>query len=288
MNRKEAYLAMLMHARKLGMERDAAHEIAMDVTGQTQGVPGELGANPFHRQLGPIRMFSKYPSIWAQMALDFASHPDPAVRRRALAYFTGMPVAAAAAGINALPFLIPRLMIGGAAIGGATDLYHHATGDADHTLGEDLSSPMRYPAKVTKELKDLSRYGFGEHPEFSSSGSPRGSHSAAAGVAGLLGFQTTGKAAQAAVVDDAYDFINKTTQRTTKASGQRRHDLRDALESGDHEAAQALMRQMSPAQLRDFQRRSGKSPYQLLLERVPKADRAEFEQRFKGRFEALK
>lgn len=292
-NRKDVYLGAMYHARKQGLDPAQAHEWAMEITTQTQGWPGELGSNPFHRQLGPLRMFTKYPSIWSQWAADIATHPDPVVRRRGLAMMLGVPIAGAAFGINALSFLIPRVGFSLPAAEGAKDLASHIpgvnqlTGPADHPLSEDLTptNALRYPGKVLKETKDFGRYGFGTHKEFDAGGSPKGEHSAWTGFLSLLGIESTERTGNRAVRDEAYDFITDRGQRATQEGREHRRDLREAIESGDTEAAAEAARQMSPAQIRDFYRRHNKTPYQLMLERVPKKDRAEFERRFKQRFQ---
>jgi hypothetical protein len=288
-NRKDVFLGAMYHARKQGLTPEQAHEWAMEVTAQTQGTPGELGANPFHRQLGPLRMFTKYPAIWGQWFADIASHPDPAVRRRGVGMMLGVGAVGAAAGVNVLPILFPRMGLSSPALKGAKDVLSHVPGQtlvdpADHGLGEDLDprTAFRYPAKVAKEATDVSRYGLGEHPEFDKSGNPRGEHSAWTGFLSLLGVDTTAKTAAADARNKAFDFTADATRKRAIESRENRGDLRDAIERGDRAAAADIARKMSPQQVRDFYRRNGKSPYQLMLERVPVKDRPEFERRFRG------
>lgn len=290
-NRKDVYLGAMYHARKQGLDARQAHEWAMEITAQTQGQPGELGSNPFHRHLGPARMFTKYPTIWAQWFADIVSHPDPAVRRRGAAYMLGVPLAGAAAGINAMSFLIPRLMLTIPAAAGALELASHipglneVTGKADHELKDDLTleGVARYPGKVVKEVKDVARYGFGEHPEFDKSGSPRGSHSAWEGFMSLLGVESSRKADVSGAREEAYQFIEDTTRRRDLEGRRAKTDLRDAIEGGEPRDAIEAVRRLTPQQVREFYRRNGKTPYHLLLERVPKKDRPEFERRFRAR-----
>lgn len=287
-NRKDVYLGVLQHARKQGLNPKEAHEFAMEITAQTQGQPGELGANPFHRQLGPLRMFTKYPGVWAQWVADIATHPDPAVRRRGLGYMLGVPAAAAGMGINAMSIVFPRLLLTAPAAMAAWDLASHTpgvnqiTGKADHTLGDDAKTPVRYPAKVGHEVKDFLRYGAGTHPEFDSSGNPRGSHEGWEGFLSLLGVDSMHKTDATAARNEAYGFTADSKRRQTMEGKENKHDLREAIESGDHAAAAEAAAKMSPAQVREFYRRNGKTPYQIMLERVPKADRPAFEQRFKS------
>lgn len=292
-NRKDVYLGAMIHARKQGLDPKAAHEWAMELTAQTQGTPGELGNNPFHRQLGPARMFLKYPSIWGQWVADITTHPDPAVRRRGLAYMLGVPATAAMAGINALPWLIPRLGLTLPAVAAASDVYGHITGESDHTFLEDLDPRRggkafvpRYLQKVGREVKDVARYGFGEHPEFDRGGTKRGEHSAFTGLASLLGIETFEKTSEQSTRDEAYRFTAAAQQRRAQESRHARQDLREAIESGNWDDAADAMRQLSPAQVREFYRRERKTPYQLMLERVPVKDRPEFERRFRERLEA--
>jgi diguanylate cyclase (GGDEF)-like protein len=291
-NRKDVYLGAMIHARKQGLNAKQAHEWAMEMTGQVNGTPGELGSNPYHRHLGPLRMFTKYPAIWTQHFTDIITHPDPAVRRRGVAYMLGVPAAGAMVGVNAMAIAFPRLMLALPAAAAAYDLAQHTpgvnmlTGKPDHDLKDDLSvdTVVRYPGKVIKETKDFARYGFGEHPEFDRSGSPTGAHSAVSGFASLLGIETTDKADTRAAKEDAHAFTDEATRRRDINSRDARQDLRDAIERGDQEAAAEASRRLTRAQQRDFYNRNRKSPYQLMLERVPKEKRAEFERRYKGRF----
>lgn len=294
-NRKDVYLGAMYHARKQGLDSAAAHEWAMEITAQTQGTPGELGANPFHRHLGPLRMFTKYPSIWGQWFADIVSHPDPAVRRRGAAYMLGVPIAGAALGVNTMAFMVPRLGLALPAAAAALDLASHVpglnsiTGEADHDLQDDASitGVSRYAGKVVKETKDFARYGLGDHPEFDRTGSPRGEHSAWSGFLSLLGVETSSKASDTSERNEAFEFTEDATRRKSIESRRNRSALREAIEGGDMEEAAEIAGRLTPQQRRDFYNRNKKSPYQLMLERVPKEKRAEFEEKFKDRMSRL-
>jgi hypothetical protein len=178
------------------------------------------------------------------------------------------------------------------AVAAGVDVYQHLTGDNDHTLMDDLNPRRggkafvpRYIQKVGHELKDLGRYGFGEHPEFDRSGTRRGSHSALSGLASLLGIETIERSSAQSAKDDAYRFSQEAQQRRARESRNAKQDLREAIESGNWDDAADAMRELSPAQVREFYRRERKTPYQLMLERVPKQDRPEFERQFRERLE---
>jgi diguanylate cyclase (GGDEF)-like protein len=289
-NRREVYLGAKDYATKRGLTEPQAHEWAMEITAQTQGQPGELGNNPFHRHLGPLRMFSKYPTVWASLLDDIVRHPDPGVRRRGLGMMLGVTAATAIVGVNALKFLVPGARTVGPALEALSDIKGHITGESDHPLSEDvnpfsLNSKLwpRYGTKAVKELRDFYRYGFGPHPEFDVGGSPRGEHSAYTGGLSLLGLETWERTKANWGREAAFKFSREAQQLRTRQSREYRRDLRDALESGDWDEAMEAMQNMTPDQLRYFYRQNRKTPYQQMLERIPKKDRAEFERQFRER-----
>jgi hypothetical protein len=265
----------------------------MEVTAQTQGTPGELGNNPFHRHLGPLRMFTKYPQIWGQWLADAAAHPDPGVRRRLVGYFLGFAAVQAVTGINTMNLMFPRLIPSSAAYSATKDVVSHIpglnvlTGPADHTMAEDIDPRrggklMRYPAKLTKELGDFARDGFGEHTERSPDGQARGTHSAMDGFLSLLGLESTQHSDQRAATNEAYDWIAENARKRGIQSRLSREDLARAIEGGDTDAQAAAAAKLSPAQLRSFYQQRQRDVYQRMRARVPTADRAEFDRKFKG------
>lgn len=293
-NRKDAYLSAIIATRAQGLNPKQAHEFAMEVTAQTQGTPGELGANPFHRQLGPLRMFTKYPSIWGQWLIDIATHPDPGVRRRGVGYFLGFGAAGAVTRISVGNMLFPRLMVSGVAAAAALDLAKHIpglnaiVGKPDHTLSEDLDprrgarSVARYPVKAGRELLHFGEYGFGPHADTKADGTPRGEHSAWEGFLSLLGLKSSRQAAEQKSLDEAYDWIAEKSRRRGIESRQAKQDLQRAIEASDNDAASVARKNLSPAQLRSFYKRRQQDRFQQLRERVPPADRPEFDRRFKA------
>lgn len=287
-NRKEVYLGAMYTARKQGLPPAAAHEFAMEITAQTQGTPGELGNNPFHRHLGPLRMFTKYPQIWGQWLVDAATHPDPGVRRRLVGYFLGFGAVGAVTGINVMNLLFPRLIPSSAAYKAAKDVVSHVpglnalTGPADHTIAEDIDPRrggkiIRYPVKAAKEIGDFARSGFGTHESRNATGQPTGEHSAWEGFLSLLGLESNRQATDRADTNAAYDWIAENTRKRNTASRLSRQDLARAIEEGDREAITTASRSLSRDQLRSFYQQMQRDRYQRMLARVPKADRAEFE-----------
>lgn len=294
-NRKDAYLAAMYAAKKQGLSSSAANEFAMEVTAQTQGTPGELGSNPFHRHLGPLRMFTKYPAIWGQWVADIASHPDPGVRRRGVGYFLGMAVVGAATGVSVGNILFPRIVPTATAGKAVKDFASHMpgldrlTGKPDHTLSEDLdprrggTALMRYPSKAFHELEHFGHEGFGEHADRRPDGTVKSTHTAMEGFMSLLGLKSERQADEQATLNDAYDWIAEKTRRHNIESRQSKQDLQNAIESGDRAGVAAATKGLSRDQLRSFYKRRQADRYSLLRERVPKADRAEFDRRYRDK-----
>jgi Spy/CpxP family protein refolding chaperone len=210
----------------------------------------------------------------------------------------------ATVGVDAWDVLMPRLMPGlpaGQAIWDAakhTPGLNQLTGKADHTVIEDIPSVTvpAYPRRVFREMKETMRYGLGEHPEFTQSGEPRGAHKGWEGLLALLGPETTGGgilgklgATGTATTRDkrqqAREYMVEARRTEGIKSRRNRSDLREAIESGDIQSAIEIRRRMTREQVRDFYRRNRKTPYQLALERVPKAKRADFERLFKDELE---
>ncbi len=299
-NRKDVYMSAIIATRQQGLTPAEAHEWAMEITAQTQGTPGELGNNPFHRHLGPLRMFTKYPAVWAQWLTDIATHPDPGVRRRGMGYFLGFSAVGAVTGINVMNLLFPRLMPGAAAYDATKDLVSHLpglnklTGPADHTLSEDLDPRRggkaaigRYPAKVWKEAEHFANpkggERFGTHVERTPEGAIRSEHSAWDGFLSLLGQSSQKKADDQDAINDAYTWIADRQRTDNIASRMSKQELQDAIEGGDREAAAKAAAKLTPDQRRAFYQKRNKDVYRRMLERVPRRHRAEFEREFQGR-----
>jgi diguanylate cyclase (GGDEF)-like protein len=294
-NRKDAYLAAMYASRKQGLTAGQAHEFAMEVTAQTQGTPGELGSNPFHRHLGPLRMFTKYPAVWGQWLADIATHPDPGVRRRGAGYFLGMSAVGAAMGISVgnilFPRLIPTATAGKAVLDFASHMpgLDHLTGKPDHTIGEDLdprrggTAIMRYPSKAFHELEHFGKEGFGPHADTKPDGTPRGEHTSWEGFLSLLGMKSSRQADEQAALNDAYEWVANRSRTQAIGARHARQDLQRAIEAGDQQAAAEATRGLSRTQLQAFYRRRQQDRYTLLRQRVPAADRAEFDRHFKAK-----
>jgi hypothetical protein len=297
LNQRRAYLGAIAVARKAGASPQEAHEWAVNVTESTQGVPRELGANPFHRHLGWVRMFTKFPTITTQVAHDVITNPDPVVRRRGLLLVAGAIGFSAITGINALDLILPRWRLANQAITGAVDATKHAADELlgehdplprpDHSLKEDLDPRRggkaltgRYPAKLAKELSDFGSDGFGAHEERAPDGTIRGEHSAVSGFLDLLGVKTNSKTAEQDNTDAMYQFVAEKARQRGIASRLSKQDLERALESDDHDAQAQAATGLSRAQLREFYRRRQQGRYQQLRGFVAKEDRAEFDRKF--------
>jgi hypothetical protein len=290
-NRQATFLGALKVAREAGSDRETAAGWARDVTNQVHGVYGEIGDNPVIRQLGPMRMLTKYPSVMSQYMSDVARHPDPGVRRRGLGFALGVTGLAAATGIAFTNLFFPHLQAAGSVfVDTAKDAYQHARGTADHSLLEDVDPrrggtmlSARYPAKLAKELGDFRQHGFGEHPQQTATGGPKAPHLGWEGFLSLLGLHSTRGTNEQQALDDAYGFVADAQRRRGIATRLSREDLARALAGGDPEAAASATRGLSPTQLRDFYRMRARGRYEQLLQRVPKPDRAEFERQFRDR-----
>jgi diguanylate cyclase (GGDEF)-like protein len=302
-NAEQAYLSALQAARRQGLSATEAHEVASYLTNLTQGVPGEFGQNPFLRHVGPLRLFTKYPTIWAEWLEAFIRHPDPSVRRRGAAYLLGMPVVLSALGLNPLYLVAPTLPLSPVAARGLQHAWAHAIGRADHPLTRDLdiSGPggggalPRWPVKLYREVQDWVRYGAGRHPEFSAAGEPTGAHTGIEGLLRLFGLGTlpTGllpaagvTSGESAELREARRFAAAAQARQTAESREARRRATQALEAGDLEGALAALERLSPAQRREYFRRRAMGPAEVARRRVPRAYREEFGEQFRRLIEA--
>lgn len=289
--RETSYLAAQTTARRQGLTPEQAHEFAIEITAQTQGVAGPFGANPFHRQLGPLRMFTKYPAIWSQWFLDMVKHPDPGVRRRAVGMMLGFGAVQGVTGISMANVLFPRVIPTFAAWEAGKDLVTHATGTADHALSEDIDPRRggsvltgRYPAKVAKEVGHFMDDGASPHTLTNPQGDPRGEHSATEGVLSLLGLKTERELKERKALDEAYDWIADESRKRNITSRLAKQDLQRAIERGDDDEKYLALAKLTPAQRRAFMHKRSQTRFDQLRAQVPVAQRAEFDKRFKARF----
>jgi hypothetical protein len=281
-------------ATDAGETPERAKAFADDLQELVHGSP--MSTNPYLRHFGPLRMLSKYPVVMSQYIHAIATHPDPGVRRRGLQFVLGAAGMSAMLGVSVLDYFLPHLKsIGGPMLNIAEDAYDHATGQAGHSLLEDVDPRRggtalvgRYPEKVLRTVQDVAAHGLGTHTKESIQGQPEGETSGTDELANLLGLHTryglpdalglrsSNEADRKAALDEAEAFIQK-TERDRNIAGRL---AREDAASGQPGAVQAL----TPAQRRAFVKGQNESAFQALLSRVPVADRPEFVRRFASRF----
>lgn len=111
--RSDVYHGALKYARYRGASPQVAEKFAFELVTQTQGLPGELAGNPFLHQFMPLRALSHYPTLYAELLVDLATHPDKRVALRAVALLSGTAALTAMTGVSFINMLVPRFSVWG-------------------------------------------------------------------------------------------------------------------------------------------------------------------------------
>lgn len=289
LNRRIAYLGAQQHALRRGADAAEARDFAMELTGASQGVPGDLGENPFIRQMGPIKALTKYPRIWAAFAGDALTHPDPAVRMRFFGLMVGAGVATQMFGMQLMNFVVPRVQ-GVPFAQAGIDVFKHATGstDLDHEMEDHASigGPHsailpRYLEKTVAYAKRMAAHGTDDRPMRGRAGQRVRETSAAADTASLFGLETTANSEARDQRSDAYEFVQESRQEQTVVSRRAKRSASEALDRGDYAEADQFLNGLTGTQRRTFLRERNENPIDRLRRQVPRARREEFDQQFK-------
>ncbi len=284
---------------------DPRAQRAMSIMRKTQGHFGAMGNNPLYRGpvMGTIKPFTKYPFMFVERMLDAFQDPD-AKGLQYVATLLGAAMAGKTIGVD-----LEDLLLGGGrplgldltdpeetasniisgkafpatrAIG---DALSHATGNADHSMFEDLPNLAvgRYPMKVADKVKNhLAVHGTGEHK---SAGGTAPEHDGYDDILSLLGLQTAARGEKLKARDEAYEFNKFAKRERDEKYRSLREEYRKASERGDRAKMRALEQQMSEGQRRSLRRSTQQKPYERLREQTPREDRKEFDRRFRDRLE---
>lgn len=285
-NRRATWAGAMDYAAKRGMSKTEAEDFARTLVGQTQGVAGELGNNPFHRNLGPLKVFTKYPLIWASMIEDIATHPDPRVKMRALGMMTGITAFSAISGVEWMNFFWPR-MGGLPGLGASYDVLQHGFGSPDHDFEEHFelggTEDRVLPRYINKTANILDRFdSHGTEPRdiVGRKGQVLREVSAEEDLASLFGLETTNRAEARQEESDAYEFAQEARREEGIRSRRARRAAGQALSSGDTEAARSAMDALSKRQRRDFLNDRRRTPRERARRQVPLNRRDEYDARF--------
>lgn len=318
-NRRSVYLAALAEKGWLDKALGGAtvpkdvEAWAVSKMNRTQGNPGVLGKNPFHRGpvAGPLGAFQKYPGLFLENLADAFNDKD-ARGKAAVASLLGLVAAGHIMGIDvaemyfsgARPLGIDPLHPEDAArrgltifpaVRGVSDAVKHLAGTADHpfvgTPGKDFLegdvatlTMGRYPVKVAKKGGEILREGLGTHqPE--SVTDTRVPHTGMEDLANLVGLRSERQTEAGRAGRDAARFRERAQREQREATQDKRRALEEALRSGNRQAVERARRAMSPAQLRDFERRRKQTPYERRREQIPKNRRDEFDELFRDQLD---
>lgn len=314
-NRVDVYNGAKEWAIARGHAADKAERFAVELTMQTQGIPGDLSGNPYLHSFGPLRALAKYPTLYAEYVVDLASHPDKAVAGRAIAFMTGVAALTAWSGINLIDVMVPKLSIFGPVKDVALSL---ATGDeskhlpggdvAGHSILEDVASSVvpnywKKAADVSRARlpKEMGGYGAGfeTRTRYNRKGQASGERTALEDLGYLVGVPSTrisgdpvrrvghalGLTKDTGLGEQgrerkAYQF--ERTQQTERqwTSDRAKRALRDALLRGDDEAVKEAASKLTPGQLKGFYRSADRTPMERIRRRLPRDVREEFDRQF--------
>ena len=285
-NRRATYAGAMEWGRARGFSEDQLKDFANELTGQTQGIAGDLGSNPFHRHLGPLRVFTKYPLIWGSWVQDMATHPDPAVKRRFYGMATGIFAASALSGIQLANFFIPRMGIV-PGVGAGIDIGQHLFGAADHDFEEhaeiggteDKLTPG-YLNKVASAASRFNEHGLGDRNIIGRKGQVLRSVSALEDLGSLLGIETTNRAEARKEESAMYDFATEAKRDESVRSRRIRREAGERLEAGDRAGASRALKALSERQRREFKKERLRTARERARRLVPLRRREEFDDQF--------
>jgi len=284
-NRRATWAGAQHYAKKHGLSPEAADDFARQLVGQTQGIAGDLGNNPFHRHWGPLKVFTKYPFVWASMLEDVARHPDPRVKMRFLAMATGIYAASAISGIEWMNFFWPR-MGGLPGPSAAYDVLEHGFGAAEHDFEEHFEPGgtedrvlPRYISKAGSVLQRTAEQG-GTHQIIGRKGEVLRDISAEEDLLSLLGIETTAREATRKQESEMYEFSQEAKREESILSRRRRRRAGVALARGDTEGARTALEALSSRQRKAYEAGRRLSPRERARRLTPLARRAEFDAQF--------
>lgn len=284
-NRRATWAGAQHYAQKRGMSKEAADDFARMLVGQTQGIAGDLGNNPFHRHWGPLKVFTKYPFVWASMLEDVARHPDPRVKMRFLAMATGIYAASAISGIEWMNFFWPR-MGGLPGPSAAYDVLEHSFGAPEHDFEEHFepggTEDRILPRFITKGANILERTATqgDRHQIIGRKGEVLRDISAEEDLLSLLGIETTEREATRKQESEMYEFSQEAKREESILSRRRRRRAGVALASGDVEGARTALEALSRRQRKAFESGRLRSNRERARRLTPLARRAEFDEQF--------
>ncbi|HEY3499456.1 MAG TPA: hypothetical protein VGK73_32425 [Polyangiaceae bacterium] len=285
-NRRATYAGALDYAKKHKMSPEQAKAFASELVGQTQGIAGDLGNNPFHRHLGPLRVFTKFPMVWASMLQDIATHPDPAVKLRALGMMTGIYAFSAISGVEAMNFFWPR-MGGLPGPSAAVDVMSHAFGAPDHEFEEhfewggteDRLAP-RFVNKAGAVYDRFAEYGDEERPIVGRKGQVLREISAEEDLLSLLGIETTERSETRQQESDMYQTAADTRLEESIRSRRARREAGLAIGMRDEGRASRALEALSDRQRKAFLKDREMSTRERARRLTPLRRRDEFDETF--------
>lgn len=300
-NRADTYLGAFQYAKAKGYSDEAANDFAIDLTSQTQAIPGRLAGNPYLRELGPLRALAKFPTLMAEFFVDSLTHPDKRVAVRLIGMMLGATGLTALTGWHLVRLITPRVTL----LGPAADFVRAIASEEErrhvtqylpggtppsHRFVEDLGrlAVPRYVVQTAEKLRarlprEVGGYGYGLEPRpvFDALGRVREpARTPVEDLANALGLQSVPQAEAASAQQAQARFEQAERARRSLASREGYQRLRDALERGDRAAVVEAERQLTPGQLREFYRESWRTPTERRLRRLPRETRERFRQEF--------
>jgi len=301
-NRIDSYLAAYEYARTKGYPREQADQFAIELTSQTQSIPGRLAGNPYLHQLGPLRALARFPTLMAEFFVDALTHPDPRVALRLVGMGLGAAGLTALTGWGILQALVPKITLLGPAWDWTRALLseeerRHLTqflpgGEPpSHRLVEDIGrmAVPRYLAQTWEKVqarlpRAVGGYGYGLEPRpvFDRTGRVQEpARTAIEDLANALGLRSVAQESERSSLQEQRRFEHAERASRTLQATEGYRKLRDALERGDREAIRAAEQMLTPGQLREFYREGWRTPTERLERRLPREVRERFRQRFR-------
>jgi hypothetical protein len=295
----------------------AIEERALSVMRKTQGHPGAMGSNPYMRGPvgGSVKPFQKFPGLMLETVIDVFNDPQTAPYRKYVLALAGLTMTANLSGIDfedlfvggrplgidvSSPAAFARSVKPGRLVGQlpVVRFLKDAVGHLDEFFGgppmghsvvtmpgfgyldsdASLLFPGRYPTKFIKRTSSLLEEGLGGHR--ATVGSTRPTHTGLDDLESLVGLKSTDAGDRNQARDEAAAWMARDSRARTARLRDAYSELEQALRDNDPAAVADAQSRLTPEQRRRFMKRYRQTPYQRLLERVPKDRRREFNERF--------
>jgi hypothetical protein len=307
-NQRWVYLSARRYAERQGLDTAAVDSFAQAVMRKTQGTPGPLGKNPFHRgpMGGSLSSFTKFPGIFTEHIVDILKAASVGQNLPGAARFAGAIGGAILLGNYIGTDMADLLVSGGRPLGidishpessveriasgdafttvrALKDIARHLTGTADHDLaafdsvtnflGSDLAPFVigRYPTKVANFF--LAK----RTPENAlitpgAGGKIRDVTTGREAILNLAGLRTTRQTQRREALTSYYEEAGKGLQDYNAQRRQAYDELAQGLDSGDVDAVRHAAATIGdPTAIRQFLVRRTQLPEERFNRTLPPA-----------------